>query len=60
MSEYSPEVLAIFEEIKAMTAPDQLRLAAQLLESKRADMAYPIISRVKVELGAALAFARGK
>ena len=48
----------VFERIKALSPPDRLRLAAQLLEAKRVDTAYELIRQVKVELGAAMAMAR--
>lgn len=42
-------------EIKALPVPEQLRLAAGLLERKRPELAHTIIDRVCTELGAALA-----
>ena len=38
-------------------APDQLRLAAGLLEKRKPELAYRIADRVVTELGAALALA---
>ncbi len=49
---------AAFDQIRALSIPDQLRLAAELLEAKRADVAHPIIKRISLELGAALAWRR--
>jgi hypothetical protein len=49
------EVEEIFERIKALTPPDKLRLAADLLEHKRPEMALAVLTHVKTELGAALA-----
>ena len=43
------------EEIKAMSWPDRLRLAADLLEHRKTDFAYAIIDGVRVEIGACLA-----
>lgn len=45
-------------EIRALPLPDRLRLAAGLLESQRAEMAYAILDTARVELGAALALAK--
>ena len=42
-------------QIRALSPPDQLRLATDLLERKKVEMAKSIIDRVAVELGAALA-----
>ncbi len=43
------------EQIKKLSPPDKLRLAAALLESGKAQLAYTILRQVKDELGAALA-----
>lgn len=43
------------EEIERLSPPARLRLAADLLEAQRADLAYPILTTVTVELGAVLA-----
>ncbi len=51
----SDDVEALYEEIKALPAPDRLRLAAELLENQRPEMARLIALRVVTELGAALA-----
>lgn len=49
---------ALAEEISRLAPPDQIRLAADLLERKRPKMAYAILSRATTELGAALALVR--
>lgn len=49
------EIEKLSEEIKALPVPDQLRLAAGLLDRQRPDVAHAIVSRVSVEIGAALA-----
>jgi hypothetical protein len=46
------------DDIKALSPPEQLRLAAELLENRQADLAYQVIDRVRLELGAALVIAR--
>lgn len=51
----SSEVEAIAEKIKALSPPEKLRLAADLLEHQKPEIAYSIIEHVKTELGAALA-----
>lgn len=53
MTNESLEALA--EEIKALSPPDQLRLAADLMERKRGDVAHIIIERISIELGAVIA-----
>lgn len=42
------------EQIKALSPPDKLRLAAGLLEAKKADLAYIVLRQVTDELGASL------
>lgn len=44
--------------VRELSPPDQLRLAAELLEHQRAELAYSILERVKMELEYALAIAR--
>lgn len=44
--------------IDALSPPDKLRLAAELLEARRAELAYTIADQVVKELGAALALAK--
>lgn len=53
------EIAETRDRIEAMPPPEQLRLAALLLENQRADLAYSILDMVKTELGAALALRRG-
>jgi len=48
----------LLEKIAGLSPPDQLRLAASLMDSGRGDMAYAVLHRVHDELGAALALAR--
>lgn len=52
----TPEEL--FDKIAALSPPDRLRLAADLLEARKPKLAYSLIERVKVELGAAMALNR--
>ena len=47
-------------EIEALSPPDKLRFAADLLEHRKPDLAKTIIDKVGVELGAALMLARMK
>ena len=49
------ELEALAEKIKKLSAPDALRLAAGLLEQRKAKLAHQIAERVVLELGAALA-----
>lgn len=49
------EAEAIAEKVKALSPPDKLRLAADLLEHQKPEIAYSLIEHVKTELGAALA-----
>lgn len=51
----TPEVEAVAAEINALEPPMRLRLAADLMEQGRGDMAHPIIARVAAELGAVIA-----
>lgn len=50
-----PEIVQMFNQIKALSPPDKLRLAAGLLEAQKAQTAYLIARQVTDELGAALA-----
>lgn len=50
----TPEVVALHAQISALSPPQKLRLAADLLDAKRPELAHAIIDRVAVELGAAL------
>lgn len=49
------ELEALADKIKALSPPDALRLAAGLLEQRKAKLAHQIAERVVLELGAALA-----
>lgn len=49
------DMLALATKIKQMSPPDQLRLAAGLMEAEQADIAYSIVERVTTELGATIA-----
>lgn len=42
-------------KVKALSPPDKLRLAAGLLEQRKAKLAHQIAEQVVLELGAALA-----
>jgi len=46
--------LELAERIQAMTPPDRLRFAAELLEQGRANLAHAIIRKAADELGLAL------
>ena len=54
----SDRAQAAFDWDWALSIPDQLRLAAELLEARRVDVAHPIIERISLEIGAALALRR--
>lgn len=47
-------VAHLAEQIKDLSPPDKLRLAAGLLEGRKADLAYIVLRQVTDELGAAL------
>lgn len=49
------EVEKLKAEIDALSPPEKLRLAADLLEAQKPELAYRILDRVSTELGAALA-----
>lgn len=51
------EVEQLAAKVKALSPPDKLRLAAGLLEQRKAKLAHQIAERVVLELGAALALA---
>lgn len=46
--------------IEALKPPDKLRLAADLLEERRADVAHAIVRRIADELGLALEKRKGR
>jgi hypothetical protein len=48
------ELEALARQVNALSPPDRLRLAADLLEHRRASTALPIIRKVADELGLAL------
>lgn len=50
-------LVALVARINALSPPDRLRLAAELLEHQRGEEAYKIASQVVAELGAAMALA---
>lgn len=52
------DMRALAAEIEALSPPDKLRLAADLLEGRRPELAKSIIDTVAAELGAALLLAR--
>lgn len=52
------DLKTIAAEIEALPVPEQLRLAASLLENRRTEIAHTIISRISTELGAALLLAK--
>jgi hypothetical protein len=49
------EAQKIAEQIKTLSPPDKLRLAADLMENRRGRTAHLIIESVALELGAAIA-----
>lgn len=49
------QLVHLVERINALSPPDRLRLAAELLENQRAAEAYKIAGQVVAELGAAMA-----
>jgi hypothetical protein len=49
------ELAALKAEIDALSPPARLRLAADLLEARKPELAQAIAERVVLELGAALA-----
>jgi len=53
-----PELRKLEAEINGLTPPDRLRLAAGLLEARKATTALAILRRVELELSAALFLAR--
>lgn len=53
------ETEKIATDIMKLPQPDRLRLAAELLQLGKVELAYTIIDGVKVELGAALLEKRG-
>ncbi len=55
MSDIERDLEALAAKVNALSPADRLRLAAELLEARRPQLAYDIVDRVKVELGAALA-----
>jgi hypothetical protein len=52
------DIDAIKAKIEALSPPAKLRLAADLLEAGRGELAHTIADRVATELGAALALAK--
>jgi hypothetical protein len=51
----SADVSALKAEIDALSPPARIRLAADLLEHGKAELAHTILERATTELGAALA-----
>ena len=51
------DVEALAARVNAMTPPQRLRLAAALMEERKADVALPIIRKVADELQLALMLA---
>lgn len=49
---------SLADEIKALSPPARLRLAADLLERRKPEIAHAIAESVTVELGAAIALAK--
>ncbi len=48
----------LFTDVEKLSLPDQLRLAARLLDEQRPELAWSVAHRVFRELDAALAVAR--
>lgn len=57
-NEVSDVVKDLHAQINALSPPAKLRLAADLLENQKPEMAHTIAERVVLELGAALALAK--
>jgi hypothetical protein len=53
-------LVALAKQIEDLSPPEKLRLAAGLLENRKAELAYTIARKVIDELGAALAISKGK
>jgi len=49
-----PDLDALLAKIENLTPPDQLRLAAALMEARRGDVAQPIVARVALGLDVAM------
>lgn len=49
------ELTKIADEIKALSPPNRLRLAADLMDQRKGEIAYTIAKGVVEELGAAIA-----
>lgn len=49
---------ALMRDIEALSPPDRLRLAAELMEARKGHLALPLIERVALELGAAIALSK--
>jgi len=49
------DVEALAAELEKLSPPDKLRLAAELLETGRMELAYAIAYKVAMEMGAYLA-----
>lgn len=59
MTTLSANITDLADKIKNLSPPDKLRLAAGLLEQRKAQLAYTIARQVTEELGAALALSKG-
>lgn len=53
------ELEDIAQAIEKLSEPDKLRLAAELLEHKKDELAYRVIDAVRLELGAAIVLRNG-
>jgi hypothetical protein len=54
------ELEALAKRVNALSPPDRLRLAAVLMEHRRADVALPIIQNVADELRLAIMLSSGR
>lgn len=52
------DLMKLAADIEALSPPDQLRVAAELLDAGKTWLAYSIADRVVLQLGAALCLAR--
>ena len=52
------QVEEVARRVLSISPADRLRLAAELLEAKRPDLAYAVLDRVRDELAAVMAYVR--
>jgi len=54
----SPDLTRLVHQIRAMPPADRLRLAADLLDAKRPEMAFAVVRMVHDELGVVVGLVR--